>query len=297
VLIFANFLRCNPAYQKYFQLCRDCRGNPQFIRAEVLFHYEHGSKYRIADATHEKLIAEVSDEDFVSSELPGRIRCDLICEFITQNKIDVRNTDGRAALTRFLESAMPDARRFVEELADFVHTEPKLPSPEKNYLSAPAIEIGVDWTREEIVDYLGKLRNRSATADLAFYAFRDMGTCDWAPFIKAAVERSPVSLAIAEPMSVDEVYAWLKKMDGVSIYDGKRLAYPDEVANYNTGDGLEKAFFLANVIRQRFPQEDIDIAVGDSRIVLKGAGEYRFASSKGLKKKIHISPAGDISAD
>jgi hypothetical protein len=81
-------------------------------------------------------------------------------------------------------------------------------------------------------------------------------------------------------------------MDDKSIYEGKRLAYPDEVANYNTGDGLEKAFFLANVIRQRFPQEDIDIAVGDSRVVLKGAGEYRFASSKGLKKKIHILPAG-----
>jgi len=297
VLIFANFLRCNPAYQKHFQLCRDCHGHPQFLKAEALFHYEHGSDYRIADATHEKLLAEVSDEDFVSYELPGRIRCDLICEFITQNKIDVRNTDGRTALSRFLTQAIPDAQHFVDELADFVHTEPKLPSPEKNYLSAPAIEIGVDWTREEIVDYLGRLRRRSATADLAFYACRDMETCDWAPFVKASVERSPVSLAIAEPMSVDEVYAWLKKMDGVSMYEGKRLACPDEVANYNTGDGLEKAFFLANVIRQKFPQEGIEIAVGDGLVVLKGAGEYRFGSSKGLKKEIHISPAGDISAD
>jgi len=96
-----------------------------------------------------------------------------------------------------------------------------------------------------------------------------METCDWTPFIKAAVERSPVSLAIVEPMSVDEVYVWLKKMDGVSIYEGKRLAYPDEVANYKTGDGLEKAFLLANVIRRRNPQQDIEIIADDSNVVLK----------------------------
>jgi len=296
VLIFANFLRCNPAYQKYFQLCRDCRGNPQFIRAEVLFHYEHGSKYRIADATHEKLIAEVSDEDFVSSELPGRIRCDRICEFITQNKIDVRTADGRAALTRFLQPVMPEVQRFIDELVEFVHAEPKLPTPGKDYLPAQAIEIGVDWTREEIIDYLGRLRNRSATADLAFYAFRDMETCDWVPFVKAAVQRSPVSLAITKSMSVEAVYALLQKMDNVSIYDGKRLAQPDEVANYRTGDGLEKALLLANVIRQRLPQQDVEITVGDSRVVVKGAGEFRFDSSKGLKKQIRISHTGDIIA-
>jgi len=294
VLIFANFLRCNPAYQKYFQLCRDCRGNPQFIRAEILFHYEHGSKYRIADATHEKLIAEVSDEDFVSSELPGRIRCDRICEFITQNKIDVRTADGRAALTRFLQPVMPEAQRFIDELVEFVHTEPKLPTPGKDYLPAPTIEIGVNWTREEIIDYLGKLRNRSATADLAFYAFRDMESCDWTPFVKAAVQRCPVSLAMAKSMSVDAVYALLQKMDNVSIYDGKRLAQPDEVANYRTGDGLEKALLLANVIRQRLPQQVVEISVRGSQVVLKGAGEYRFDSSKRLEKQIRVSPAGDI---
>ncbi|MCJ7728933.1 MAG: hypothetical protein MUO27_03515 [Sedimentisphaerales bacterium] len=296
VLIFANFLRSNSAYQKYFQLCRDCHGHPQFLKAETLFHYEHGSDYRIADTTHEKLLADVADEDFVPSEIPGRIRCDLLCEFITKQKIDVRTTDGKTALRKFLESVMPDAGRFVDELADFVHTEPKLPAPEKDYLPAPAIEIGVDWTREEIIDYLGKLRNRSTTADLAFYAFRDMETCDWVPFVKAAVERSPVSLAIAKSMSVEAVYSWLKKMDDVSIYDGKRLAQPDEVANYRTGDGLEKALLLANVIRQRFTREDIEIIVDDNQVVLKGAGEYRFDSSKRLKKQIRISPVGDIIA-
>ena len=84
--------------------------------------------------------------------------------------------------------------------------EPKLPSPEKKYLPAPAIEIGVDWTRDKIIDYLQNLRGQSVTADLAFYAYRDMETCDWIPFLKAAVERNPVSLAMAQSMLPDAVY-------------------------------------------------------------------------------------------
>jgi hypothetical protein len=294
VLVFANFLRSSPAYQKYFQLCRDCRGHPQFIKAEALFHYEHGSNYRIANGTHDKLLAEVSDEDFISYEIPGRIRCDMLCEFITKQKIDVRTADGRLALKQFLEQAMPDAQRFVDELAEFVHTEPKLPAPQKDYLQTPAIEIGVDWTRDRIIEYLQDLRSRNATADLAFYAYRDMETCDWVPFVKAAVERSPVSLAMPESMSLDEVFAWLKKMDDSSIYDGKRLAQPDEVANYRTGDGLEKAILLANVIRQKLPQQDIEINVDKNNVVLNAGGEYRFTSSKGLVRRIRISSAGDI---
>jgi hypothetical protein len=296
VLVFANFLRSSPSYQKYFQLCRDCRGHPQFIKAEALFHYEHGSNYRIANGTHDKLLAEVSDEDFVSYEIPGRIRCDRLCEFITGNKIDVRTADGKTALRKFLEQVMPETQRFVDELAEFVHTEPKLPSPQKDYLQTPTIGIGVDWTRNHIIDYLQDLRNSNVTADLAFYACRDMETCDWVPFIKAAVERSPVSLEMTEAMSLDEVSGWLKKMDNASIYDGKRLAQPDEVANYRTGDGLEKAILLANIIRQKLPQQDIEIIVDKSNVVLKATDEYRFASSKELTKKIRISPAGDIIA-
>jgi hypothetical protein len=296
VLIFANYLRSNPAYQKFFQLCRDCRGHPQFIKAETLFHYEHGSDYRIANGTHDKLLDEVSDEDFVTYEIPGRIRCDSLCEFITQKKIDVRTNEGRDALIKFLQPFIPDALRFVDGLADFVQTEPKLPSPEKDYVSAPAIEIDADWSRQQIIDYLQNLRSKSVTADLAFYAYRDMETCDWTPFIKAAVERNPVSLALAAGKNVDAAYAWLKAMDNDSIYDNKRLAQPDEVANYGTGDGLEKAFVLANVIRRKFPTQNVEISANNSEVVLKGAGEFRFNSSKGLKKSIMISSSGEIAA-
>jgi hypothetical protein len=294
VVIFANFLRSSPAYQKYFQLCRDCHGFPQFIKAEVLFRYEHGSDYRIADTTHEKLLDEVSDEDFVTYEIPGRIRCDVMCEFLTKRKIDVRTDEGKALLREFMQPVMQDAQRFIEELADFVHMEPKLPSPDRDYVSAPKIEIGIDWSREQIIDYLKNLRSVSPVADLAFYAFRDMTSCDWTPFIKAAVERSPVSLAMTADKSVSEVYKWLGSLGSESIYDDKRLAQPDEVANYRTGDGLEKALFLAGIVRQKMPSENIEINIDSNTVALKCEDEYRFASSKGLKKHVRISSAGDI---
>ena len=292
--VFANFLRCHRDYQRYFQACRDCRGQAQFIKAEVLFHYEHGSNYRIADATHEKLLAEVSEEDFVPYELPGRIRCDELEVFIAKEKIDARDSRDRAALMEFIQPVVPDAQKFVDELADFVHIEAKLPALDKNYLPSKPIHISVEQSRAQIIDYLRQIRQDNATADLAFYAYRDMESCDWAPFVKAAVERNPVSVQMAGSMSVEEVYVWLQKMKNISIYDGERLAQPDEVANYKTGDGLEKAFLLADIILDRQPAQGIEMVVDGDNILLKGPAEYRFVSTKGLKKHLFISPDGAI---
>ena len=291
--IFANFLRFNRDYQKFFQVCRECHGQAQFLKAEVLFHYEHSSNYRIADKTFEKLLAEVSDEDFVPYQLPGRIRCDKLEEFIEKEKIDLKNSEGRCALRKYLELVIPDAQQLVEELANFMHTEAKLPALDKNFLSSEPIEISTEQSREEVIDYLQSIRQGNTTADLAFYAYRDMESCDWAPFIKAALERNPVSIQAAGSMSVEEVYAQLEQVKNISIYDGKRLAQPDEVANYKTGDGLEKAFLLANVMREKSPEQDVEIIVDNNKVVLRGQDEYTFVSGKKFKKQIDV-PAGKV---
>jgi len=291
--VFASFLRANRDYQKFFQVCRQCRGQAQFLKAEALFSYEHSSNYRIADKTHDKLLAEVSDEDFVPYQLPGRIRCDELEEFIKREQIDIRNSEGRMGLRKYIQPVIPDSQRFVDELADFLHIEANLPSLDKNFLPAEPIEICVDDGREQIIDYLQSIRRSNTTADLAFYAYRDMESCDWTPFIKAAVERNPVSIDRTKSMSVEQVYDWLEQIKNDSIYDGKRLAQPDEVANYKTGDGLEKAFLLANILYQRNPEQDIGITVDNSKVVLKGQNEHRFVSSKGLNKRINI-PAGGM---
>ena len=289
--VFAGFLRTYPQYQKFFQICHDCRKKPQFLKAEILFNYEHTSDCRVIDKMHEDLLAEISEEDFVPYQMLGRIRCDELGSFIEKEKPDITTTAGKTALTKYLGTAIPQAQQFVEKLLDFLHVEAKLPASEKIYAPTRPIKISPQQTRQQIIDYLGQIRSQNVTADLAFYAYRDMESCDWLPFIKAAIERNPVSLGMTDSMSVDEIYRWLEDMNNVSIYDGKRLAQPDEVANYKTGDGLEKAFLLANVIRQRNPEQNIEITVNNN-ITLKGQNEYKFASVKGLKGRISLTENG-----
>ncbi len=292
--VFANFLRSNQKYQKFFQVCRECHGQAQFLKAEVLFRYEHGSNYRVADKTFDKLLADISDEDFVPYQLPGRIRCDELDEFIEKQKPDIKSIGGKAAFRKYVEPVIPEAQRFVDELADFMHIEVKLPASDKNFLPAEPIEISVEQSREQIIDYLKQVRQNNSTADLAFYSYRDMESCNWLPFVRAAVQRNPVSIQMVKAMSIKEIYAWLEKMKDASIYDGRRLAQPDEVANYKTGDGLEKAFLLANVIRERNPEQDVEIIADNNLVILKGQHEHRFVSNKNLEKSIIISTDGKI---
>jgi hypothetical protein len=293
---FASFLRCHSKYQKYFQLCRNCHGHAEFLKAETLYAYEHGSPYKIGDASHDKLMEEVSDEDFLPREIPGRVRCDQFCEFLQRDKPDVRTEQGRAALRRFLEPTVPQVEELVEQLVGFLHIEPKLPPEPRRFRPADPIRLSVEQSREEIIDSLRARRATDPTVDLAFYAYRDMASCDWRPFVKAAVERSPVSLEMVKDMPVERVYDLLQDMPSESIYDGRRLAQPDELANYRRGDGLEKAFFLANVLRHRNPEQSLALVAGDGTAVLHGAGTFRFASTKGLVRRVEIAAHGEITA-
>ena len=295
--IFAGFLRAHRDYQKYFQFCRDCHGHAKFLKAEVLFHYEHSSHYRVADRTFDKLLAEVSEEDFVSYLLPGRIRCDELEMYIKGGKIDLNSNSNKKILKDYLGTVIPDAQNIVDGLAGFLCTQARLPSLDKNYLSAKPIKIDTDQSREQIIDYLKTSQTDNTVADLAFYTYRDMENCDWIPIIKAAIERNPVSVEMVKAMSLKEVYVWLKQMRNVSIYDGKRASQPDEVANYETGDGFEKALMMANIIRSREPEQDVKIIVDNDEVVLRGQHEYSFMSLKGLNKQVDISGNGDICAE
>lgn len=285
----ANFLRSQGQYQKHFQFCRDCRGNAQFIKAEKLYAYEHDSNFRICDSTHEKLLEEVHEEDFSNREYPKRIRCDHFKEYMGKKKPDINTEEGRKELAQVLSDYIPESETFVAKLYDFLHIEPKLPSNEKNYVPAEPIKISTEMSREQIIDYLKSIRETNITADLAFYAYRDMESCDWQPFIKSAIERSPVSIEMTKDKSIEQVYQWLKAMPNESIYDNKRLAQPDEVANYARGDGIEKAITLANIIHKREPAKEITINIDKEKIVIDG---FEFSSSKSFREKIIINEKG-----
>jgi len=293
--VFANILRSNRDYQKYFQVCRDCHGQPQFLKAEVLFHYEHGSNYRVADKTFDKLLAEVSDEDFVFYQLPDRIRCDELESFLTEQKPNLKSSEGREVFRRFIEPVVPNAKQFVDELADFISTVPKLPASNKNYLDEDTIEIPVNSNRKQIIDYLQRKRRSNTTADLAFYVYRDMSSCDWEPFIKAAIERNPVTIQKLGSLPTEKVYTEIERLGNKSIYDGSRLAQPDEVINYKTGDGIEKAILLASLISKKHPEQDVEVEANGEDVIIRGKKAYKFTSKKNLKKNITIAAGGKIS--
>lgn len=295
--VFASFLRAACQYQKYFQICRDCHGQPHFMPAEMLYHYEHGSVFKIGDSTHEKLLAEVSEEDFVPYALPDRVRCDQLCEFLNRQKPDVREPRGREMLRKVLGPIIPEVDKLIDDLVNFVHIDAQLPEGDRTFTNAGTIQLSTEQSREEIVEYLRQLRPHNTVVDLAFHAFRDMESCSWEPFVKAAVERSPVSLEKVKTLSVAGVYEWLAHMPGASIYDRNRLAQPDELANYGTGDGLEKAFLMANVLRQREPEQPLQLEVDHSHVLLRGSAEYRFVSAKSLQGQVDIAPDGRITAE
>ena len=88
--------------------------------------------------------------------------------------------------------------------------------------------------------------------------------------------------------SIDQVYSQLSALPNESIYDGSRLAQPDEVANYRRGDGVEKAMLLCNIIRDRSGEETIEIDIDNQQVTVKAAKDYLFKYAKGLSKQLRL---------
>jgi len=301
-LMFANFLRTHSEYRRYFQFCRHCRGRAMFVKAEILYAYEHDSPYRIADHTFDKLLDEVSSDDYSVSKHVDRLCAEQLMAFVRYEKIDLHRTEDRDKLAAYLKAFVPDAERFVADLYAFIHLEPRLPDPAKTYVDVPPIRLTPEMNRQAAIDYLESMRSQNPTADLAFYAYRDMTRCRWEPFIKAALERNPVCVEHFAQRPLAQVVETLQAMSGQSIYDGPRLAQPDEVVNFGTGDGIEKAIAVADVIRARRPAEPLDLVVEPDRATLRTAqAEYTFGSTKGLRHRMNLTatvaaapPASDM---
>jgi hypothetical protein len=89
--------------------------------------------------------------------------------------------------------------------------------------------------------------------------------------------------------TADRAYQLLLGMPGESIYDSQRLAQPDEVWNFGRGDGLEKAFVLANYLANEIRPGTLRINVSGSNAVLSADGtKYVFASEKGLMNDVDL---------
>ncbi len=284
--VMTAFLRQYPERQRCFQFRHALHGQDHFIPAETVYSYERGSALKVGTGPLGKLLDEIDEDEFFTAPIEERVILNDLEEFFRKTPVDMSDS---AQVERLMEQ-LP-CRHFrgfdsVRELIAFARLEPRLPDCEtaKTFAGARPLPLRPDMAREEIRDRLESLRAENPVADLAFYAYRDLSRTDWAPFFKAALERSPVSIAGAQPLGNREVEAQLRGWPEESIYDGARAAQPDEVWNYRRGDGFEKALCLANILRARHPESAVELIAEGPDIQLKvGDHTSHWRSAKNLR--------------
>ncbi|HEY5653965.1 MAG TPA: hypothetical protein VIR63_06325, partial [Pontiella sp.] len=291
--IIANFLRERSEFQKCFQIKYMRHGKAQYLPIERAYAYEHGSPYKVSDSgTRDKLLSQIDEYDFYTDPIEGRIQINKLSDYLKNNPISHFDDESMLELAGKIDCTGDLQRKMsvIEGLIDFIHLEPELPqTTDKNFTGPGPIALKTGMSRVEIIDYLTGLRESHTVADLAFYASRDLATTEWTPFLKAAFERNPVSIQDTENLSDAALIDTFKEMTNESIYDGTRIAQPDEVWNFQRGDGLERAFTLSNVWKARYPEASIELIISGSTVSLTLDGkQLNFKTEKGLEKKLTL---------
>ena len=287
--ILSNFLRQHSELQKCFQLRQDRHGCHRYIEAEKVYAYEHGSSYRVNDDTRDKLLDEIDGFEFYASPIEGRIVLNNFEDFFKQNPgLDLNDPKDLATLMDAFSCTNAKARNVGQLLVDFCHIVPQLPE-NRTFVKSPKIELKADWGREKIIEVLEGMRETHPVVDLAFYAYRDLSRTDWRPFIKAAIERNPVVVDALRKLSEKDALAKIMDLADGSIYDENRMAQPDEMWNFQRGDGAEKAFAMANLLKQRQPERPVHLAFTETDVTIRWDGQTRtLPSSKGLEQTLDL---------
>jgi len=288
--IFISFLRSNAGYRKSFQFRVSSSGRERYIPVEKIFEYEHSSRFNLTIESRKKLIGEIDGDEFSLSPLSARY---ILNDF--ENAMTGKEINGKDSICRLLEetgfdSLLPAKSDFAGDLDAFTFTRPQLPGTDRTYITGPSPNIGTEMNREQIIEMITSISENSEMAMLSLYVYRDMDKIAWEPFIKAAVERNNVAFGTLGEMETETIFKYVSKLENASIYDGRRLALPDEVWNFNRGDGVEKAIMMASVLVYKNPGENIRIVIAGENIVLEyGGRDFRFVSKKGFRRIINIA--------
>lgn len=284
--VLGNFMRQAGDMQKCFQLRVERHGAEAYIPIEKAFAYENGSSYRITDNTRTKLVTDFDAEDLECHPLPRRIVLNDLEAFIAEHAVDIDSPEDTAALEKQFACDCLDASLAIKSLIRFCHVKPRLPSLDQRTMVTPdqPLDITREMGREGIIKHLEQLRNQNPSADLAFYAFRDLNRTAPEPFLKACLERNPVCIEATADLKLDALVASVNTMPQDSIYDDPgRLAQPDEVWNFGRGDGVEKAVMLADIVWHR-EQKPLSITItGDAVTLASGDFSHTYPTTKGLK--------------
>jgi hypothetical protein len=281
-----NFLRDQRKFQPCFQLRRDQQGHKCHLELEKAFAYEHSSNLSLNGPVRKKLLAEMDCDEFHSSPLPGRIIIEELEDFLITYPDCLEQEAHKKELHSLLTGAGIDAEDFTKQFRQFCIVEPRLPEVTGKRFSTmkQPLRLSMDMNREQIIEHLANIREINPLAAYAFYAYRDLTRTDSEPFLKAAIERNPVSIEGNRQISINSVAETISSFADDSIYDGPgRLAQPDEVWNYRRGDGVEKALLLANIIKSRSSMP-IKINIENDQATLESASISKsFKTNKKLK--------------
>ncbi|MFO1490136.1 MAG: hypothetical protein U1F77_13300 [Kiritimatiellia bacterium] len=282
--ILANFLRDYSKMQKCFQIRRDFHGKSLYIAAEKVYAYEHQSRFRVSDETRDQLLAEIDEDEYYPVPMPDRIVLNRFEDFFRNNTLDLEKPEDLERLLAEFVCSCGKTPEIGEKLLAFTRIQPNLPDPAtKRFTPTAPIDLPPGLTREQIIDRLEACRPTHPAADLAFYAWRDLSRTDWRPFLKAAFERNPVSVAALRDVPDGGLADAIGALSSDSIYDGPRMSQPDEVWNYRRGDGAEKAILLANVLHARHPAAPVTLDIRPDRAgVSSAAVQATWLSAKGL---------------
>ena len=251
-LALTSFLRQSHGFQVCFQVKNRIFGSDHYIEAEKVFHYEHSSQSRMGDPSEKNLLEEIDIDDYYPNPIPGRMVLNELGDTLQKIAKEIDYRTERDLVKEKLAGKCPRAGEMLDNLLEYIETVPRLPNIEgrKKVTSHPLL-LPTAEGREAVIAYLESVREINETADLAFTAFRDLEKSPWKPFMKAALERNPVSIAGASGIGEPEIYTQLQSMENESIYGGARMAQPDEVWNFGRGNGMEKAITMANILKNR----------------------------------------------
>ena len=283
----SNFLRKESRFQCCFQYRHVLNGRNMYIEVEKIYRYEHTSPNSFSTDSRNALLKEVELEEFSMVPIPDRIFINDLEDLIRTRK-DLTARD----LQKVAETELPVQKCLRTDemfggLEQFLVVEPRLPAEERDYDGSESLSVPPDASREDVVRYVREMANSNRTAELALYAYRDMDRIDWAPFVKAAVERNPVSLEALKDKTLDQAAAVLDTYENASIYGENRLALPDEVWNFGRGDGIEKALFLMNLVKSRYPGEKSSLRIADGVVEFDSTHiKNRFVTKKNLHNTI-----------
>jgi len=265
-----NFLRTDPHFWDCFQYEHTRNGKLCYVELRKIFEYERDSKNKLTNTSKPALLAEIGGEEFRLVRREDKLLLNVFEQYLNENSqasFDEKRQFFEANVVQ--PPCCERMHKLFDELYAFLHIEPKLPCEGKTFVSTVPIAVSEQMSREEIIAEIEQKSAENEVAELALFAARRMDLMDWTPFVKAVVERNPVCVEALKNLSIQEIYDTLQNLKEESIYnEPNRLALPDEVWNYQVGDGLEKAFAMASIVANQTPKPSIKLTCSEHVVTL-----------------------------